>query len=133
MKIIIPRVPKETTCQDLARFVNEGMKTSISLPFVQQISVVSSEVIIIRDEQGLTEYHGMMNIMPDSAARKAVKKLNGLQINGKTVGVREYKERKQTSFQYDPTEERRRFNVTVEKAECPSIEGLSRFARDYST
>jgi len=132
MKIIIHRVPKKTTPKDIKRFIRDGIRSRIPIPFVNQPRIVMAKVIVIRDERGRADYYGMATIVPDSSARRVIKKLNGMEFNGKRVMVREFKERRRNGYVFDPLEDRRRPNLTVETAWSPTVEGLDQFARDYS-
>ncbi len=132
MKLIILRVPKKTTPTDVKRFVREGIRTRIPIPFTNQPRVVSAEVVVIRDDRGRADYHGMVTVLPDSSARRLIRKLNGMDLNGKKVMVREFRKRSRNGYVFDPLEDRRRPNLTVEKSWAPSVEGLEQFARDYS-
>ncbi len=45
------------------------------------------------------QYHGLVTITPDSAAKDVIDKLNGTQLNDKHIVIREYKNREYVADQ----------------------------------
>ena len=39
---------------------------------------------------GVVQRHGLINVLPDDAALRIIRKLNGEYLSGKRVGVRQY-------------------------------------------
>ena len=42
----------------------------------------------VTDSMGVTEHHGLINVTPDDAALKIIRKLNGTYLKGKRIGVK---------------------------------------------
>ena len=128
MKLFIPRIPVQTTRSDLYRFVETAGKGRIPNLFSKKPEILSCEVVVIIEKNGLKERHGVVEMMPDKAAKAVVRRLHGKALNGKRVIVREYFERqmdKNTEIQ----DERRRSELKIGKQKTVQIEGLAYFSR----
>ena len=88
MQIILVRIPQGTTHRDIADFLETALKGSL---FVRKGIIEKIEIQILYDDRAqITEYHGLVRIEPDAAARRVIKKLNRKAIKGKHIAVREY-------------------------------------------
>ena len=88
MHIILVRIPADTTPHDIADFLEPALKRSF---FVRKGIIEKIEIQIFHDSWiNAKEYHGLVKIEPDTAARRVIKKLNRKAINGKHIAVREY-------------------------------------------
>ena len=88
MQIILVRIPPDTTLYDITQFLEPVLKKGF---FVRKGVIENIEIKIIHDANAnVTEYHGLVRIEPDAAAKRAVNKLNRKAINGKHIAVREY-------------------------------------------
>ena len=88
MNIILVRIPEHTTLSDIAAFLEPVLKKGL---FVRKGMIETIDIQIIYDgKTSVTEYHGLVRIDPDAAARRAIAKLNRKIINGKHIAVREY-------------------------------------------
>ncbi len=91
MKLLIPRIADSTTRKDLTVFENRVLEKWFRLPFSSQPRIVSCRILLITDHVGVTQRHGLINVTPDDAALKIIRKLNGRYLNGKRVGVKQYR------------------------------------------
>ena len=128
MKLFIPRIPAQTTRSDLYRFVESAGKGRIPNLFSKKPEILSCEVVVIIEKNGLKERHGVVEIMPDKAAKAVVRRLHGKALNGKRVIVREYFER-QKEKNIEMQDEKRRPELKIRKQKTVQIEGLQYFSR----
>ncbi len=91
MNLLIPRIPDSTTRKDLSSFADRVLDRWFRLPFSAQPQIVSCRILSITSNTGVTERHGLINVTPDDAALKIIRKLNGQYLNGKRVGVKRYR------------------------------------------
>ena len=90
MNLVIPRITDSTRRNDLRDFVNTVLEKWFRLPFSAQPRIVSCRILSITDRVGVTERHGLVNVTPDDAALRIIRKLNGAYLKGKRVGVKQY-------------------------------------------
>ena len=90
MNIIIPRITEKTNRKKLRIFINRVLEKWFRLPFSAHPRIVRCRIISVDDRTGLTQRHGIINVTPDDAALKIIRKLNGEHLNGKRVGVKRY-------------------------------------------
>lgn len=89
MIIILKNIPATTTNNDIENFIKPTIKGGL-LSRSGRIERIS----ILTQKDGKTdkvECHGLVTISPDSAAIKAIKKLNRKRINGRNILVVEYR------------------------------------------
>ena len=90
MNIIIPRITGKTNRKDLRNFVNRVLEKWFRLPFSAHPQIVRCRIISVSDRAGVTQRHGIINVTPDDAALRIIRKLNGKYLNEKRVGVKRY-------------------------------------------
>lgn len=91
MIIFIRNIPATSKLSELELFVGSVLKRTL---FVPSGRVVKSEILALKDTKTqLIEYHGLVHIEPDKAARRAIKQLNGKRFHNRPVMVREYVDR----------------------------------------
>jgi hypothetical protein len=90
MKLLIPRISDATTRNDMRDFVNRVLEKWFRLPFSSQPRIISCKIISTTNSVGVVQRHGLINVLPDDAALKIIRKLNGEYLKGKRVGVRQY-------------------------------------------
>ena len=90
MNIIIPRITGKTNRKDLRNFVNRVLEKWFRLPFSAHPQIVRCSIICVTDRLGATQRHGIINVTPDDAALRIIRKLNGKYLNEKRVGVKRY-------------------------------------------
>ncbi|MEJ2592832.1 MAG: hypothetical protein P8178_15815 [Candidatus Thiodiazotropha sp.] len=71
-------------------FVRGVMGKWFRLPFSAQPIMISCRILSVRNESGLVLRHGLVNVMPDVAALRVIRKLNGKCLDGKRVCVERY-------------------------------------------
>jgi len=130
MKIFIPRIPDHSTRIGLWQFIESGCNSRIRNPFTKRPVVVSCEIIVIEEQCGVKERHGLVEIKPDSAAESVARRLHGKSFKGKRVAVRLYIDRK-AKKDMAPQDERRRPDLKVAKRRDVEIEGLDRYSRSF--
>lgn len=87
MKILILRISDATTQRDMRDFVNRILKGWLRLPFSSQPTILSCRIVTITNSLGVKQRHGLINVRPDDAAQRVIRKLNGELLKGKRVGV----------------------------------------------
>lgn len=111
-----------------------GAGNRFRLPFLgKQPQIHSCEIIEIKALRGVADRHGLVSITPEKEALKVIRRLNGKQINGKPIIVRQYFERRQKTSSAI-LDERRRPNLEINKVRKSTIKisGYDTFARKYS-
>ena len=89
MKLIIPRITTSTKRVYLKNFVNSVLDKWFRLPFSAPPQIISYSILSTSSSMGVIQRHGLINVTPDDAALKIIRKLNGKQLNGKRVGVKQ--------------------------------------------
>jgi hypothetical protein len=88
MIIIVKNIRASVSSSDLHDFVEPVLKRSF--PF-RSGRIVKTEILILREkETNSVEYHGLVYVNSDAAARRAVVKLRGKRLANKAVSVKEY-------------------------------------------
>jgi hypothetical protein len=89
MIIILKNIPAKTKKQDIKNFITPAVNGSwlSKRGEIQNISMLSRKNICTHDIQ----YHSLVDIVPDSVAKRVIKKLNRKFIVGKCIAVCEYK------------------------------------------
>ena len=90
MRIIITRITDSTKHTDLREFVNRVLERIFRLPFSAQPEIVSCRILAISDNRGIMQRHGVINVTPDDAALRIIRKLNGAYLREKRVAVKKY-------------------------------------------
>ncbi len=90
MKLLVPRITDATTRKDLREFANRVLEAWFRLPFSERPRIISCRILLIADSTGFEQRHGLLDVTPDGAARKIIRKLNGALLRGKRVGVKRY-------------------------------------------
>jgi hypothetical protein len=90
MKLLIPRITDSTTRRDIRDFTNRVLEKWFRLPFSAPPQIISCRILTITNNMGVTQRNGLINVTPDDAALRVMRKLNGEYLNGKRVGVKQY-------------------------------------------
>ena len=90
MQLIVPRITDATRQKDLKEFVNRLLEKWICMPFSAPPRIVSCRIMSVSVSMGVTERHSPVEITPDDAALRVVKKLNGAYLKNKRVGIKKY-------------------------------------------
>ncbi len=90
MKLIISRITDSTKRVDLKNFINSVLDKWFRLPFSTQPRIIGCSILSTSSSMGVIQRHGLINVTPDDAALRIIRKLNGKQLNGKRVGVKQY-------------------------------------------
>jgi hypothetical protein len=94
MKIFIRQVPAGLSEWELRGFITRAFGYRRFLPFMLTPKMTSCGIMRIKDQDvGVIEYHGVVVVVPDDAARDCVRKLNRTRLRGKLVEVREFHDR----------------------------------------
>jgi len=89
MIIILLNISASTGNQDIEDFIRPAIKGGLlrKSGYIEKISILALKDTLTDK----IEHHGLVTIMPDSAAARAIKKLNKQRINGRRVLVREFR------------------------------------------
>lgn len=90
VKILVPRISNATTRKDLREFANRILNKWFRLPFTEHPQIIACKILSIEDSVGVVFRHGMLEVTPDDAAMRVIRKLNGASLCGKRVGVKRY-------------------------------------------
>ena len=92
MELIFHHVPETTTHRDLFLFAQEGARSW--WPFAPTPEITFCEILDIQDkETGSIEHHGLVKFSDPVMAERALRRLNGRNLNGKKILVKEYSHR----------------------------------------
>jgi hypothetical protein len=86
MQLIVPRVTDATRQKDLKEFVNRVLEKWFRMPFSNRPKIVSCRILSETSSMGVTWRHGLIDVTPDDAAIRVIKKLNGAYRETKRVG-----------------------------------------------
>lgn len=91
MQVILKRIPKNTTHKQILHFVKPCLEGSLfrKLGKIKRISVLVHKHRI----SNMIEFHVILDIYPEEAAKRAINKLHGQLLNGHSIDVAEYNER----------------------------------------
>ena len=133
MRIFIPRLPKSTTKKELRDLVTGVLSKKLQIPFTQKPNIITCEIMRITDNQGVIEYHGLINVKPDNAAKWLLTHFKGQHIHNKLILAREYKSRGVNKSSFAPEDDRRRSDLEIETINIPTvdIEALDQFIRQH--
>jgi hypothetical protein len=95
MQLFIGRIPHEIGRKELYRFVARGIRNKMPLGLLQKNRVTfDCKIMVMRDKDtGGTEHFVLVSHLPYKIAQRIIKNLNGAQINGTVVEVREHRVR----------------------------------------
>ncbi|HIP52871.1 MAG TPA: RNA-binding protein [Chromatiales bacterium] len=121
MEIFVRNIPSSSTRHELKQFIQRGLWRL--LPIGAKPRIDSCSILKITDQNGLSEYHGLVEVQPDKAARTAIRRLNGKVFKGRVVELRPYYKRSGGGRRTEKGErafdrrmaERRRSNLKMEK------------------
>lgn len=91
MLLPVPRIADRTRQKDLKELVNRVLEEWFRMPFSARPGIVSCRILSETDSMGVTGRHGLINVTPDDAALRVIKKLNGAYLKTKQVGVKQYR------------------------------------------
>ena len=90
MQILIAQISRSTSRRNMKDFVYGVMGQWFRLPFSAQPIMISCRILSIRKEAGFSSRYGLINVVPDHAALRVIRKLNGKYLGGKRVSVERY-------------------------------------------
>jgi hypothetical protein len=90
MHVLIKRITNSTKRKDLKEFANRVLEKVFRLPFSAQPRIVSCRILSLADSGGVAQRHGVIEVTPDDAALRVIRKLNGAYLKEKRVGVTRY-------------------------------------------
>ncbi len=90
-QVILKYIPQNTTYKQILQFVEPALKGGIfsKSGTIKRISVLAQKN---KDSDAL-EFHAILSIQPDEAAKRIINKLHRKQLNGRHIAVTEYIER----------------------------------------
>jgi RNA recognition motif-containing protein len=145
MKIFVRGLPKEISPKTLRTFAETILTPAWYQPLRRRINIKSCVVLKMKDlDQGVTEFHGLMEITPYKAGIEAINLLNRQSFQGRLLEVRRWYERSdlndrrtflKSSAKVPNSEkrsdDRRRVSLVIETYEPPSAVGMKQFHREY--
>ncbi|MES9844989.1 MAG: RNA-binding protein [Candidatus Sedimenticola sp. PURPLELP] len=92
MEIFLRRLPEKVSRLDLLRFVAPAIHQNSAIPVTTPRAEISNcEIIQVTNlSTGKTEFHGLAKIEPAAAALTAIECLNGHELNGANIEVRQF-------------------------------------------
>jgi hypothetical protein len=88
MIVFLRRIPANTRKQDIIDFIAPVLKGGL---LQKPGRIEDIRTLVFKDNQTkTTEYHGLVTIDSDVAAKRVIKKLNRKAFKGKHIAVREY-------------------------------------------
>ena len=105
MIIFLGRIPANTRKHEVTDFIEPALKGGF---FQKSGRIEHIKILVLKDKNTNTlEYHGLVTIDPDDAAKRVIKKLNRKVFKGKHIAVREYQLR---AWHNDPRINMREYN-----------------------
>ncbi|RLA21783.1 MAG: hypothetical protein DRQ62_09015 [Gammaproteobacteria bacterium] len=142
MLVFFRNIPAQTKRSDLIEHVESAIKAPW---FRKKGSIESVKVIHLKDHHAkASEYHCVMTIEPEVAARRVIKRLNKSVFLGRHIIVREYQRRiwqndPRINYKLDDLEiinkrmaDRRRKNLEVVKDVSTEFSGNKAFHREHN-
>ena len=122
MRIIIKGLPASVSSADLRLVVETAMA---SLSEGSDAGIETCDIVrISNDEDEIDEFHGIVSVGPDEAARGVIESLDGTSFQGAVIEAREFhqrtpitpaaRSRKPSSTDSEPTRERRRGGLVID-------------------
>ncbi len=91
MIIFLRNIPSKTKHSDIIAFVESAMTVSL---FGKKGSIEKIKVLQLKDSRtNISEFHGLVTIQPDVAAKRVIKRLNRKKFLNKYIAVSEYQRR----------------------------------------
>lgn len=88
MIIFLGRIPANTRKHEITDHITPALKGGL---FQKSGRIENIKILVLKDKNTNTlEYHGLVTIDPDAAAKRVIKKLNRKVFKGKHIAVREY-------------------------------------------
>lgn len=133
MKIIVPRIPKQTTKNELRKVATAVLQKKFRLPFTPRSEITACEILRITDSKGLTDYHGLLTLSSDAAGAWLIKRLKSESLHKKRLLAREFLDRDEVRDSFPDQHNRRRNNLDVNKVQEQKImvEALDQFKKEY--
>lgn len=88
MIVLLRRIPADTKAHEIADYLEPVLKGSF---FQKQGQIDDIKMMVIKDREGNhLNFHGLVTIDSEAAAKRVIKKLNRKSFNGKHIAIREY-------------------------------------------
>jgi len=133
MQVIILRIPAAASKHEIRTLVDELLGKRTHLPFTARPKVTRCKILSIKAKSGDTEYHAVITIDPDKAAKWLIKHFKRQQVHKKMVSAREYFVRNSSAKQFDSDSDRRRDGLVVDVVDTPkvTVEAMPQFLKEY--
>ncbi|MGR9101170.1 MAG: hypothetical protein ACU826_11450 [Gammaproteobacteria bacterium] len=91
MLVFLPNLPPSTRKSELSTFIAKALKPDVINPFRKTGCITKLELMVLRDSAiNWTEYHALIDISPDTAALRAIRRLRQKKFKGKKIIARRY-------------------------------------------
>lgn len=137
MDVFLSRLSDLTTQTQLERTALSLLSKKTRIPFTQSPELYSCKIMQIQDQHGGTEYHGLLNIKPDSAAKWFIKHSRSKKIHHKQLLAHQYIRRDSSwhpNYSIEADHRRPSLKVRYITRKPPSLvtDGVDSFRREYS-
>lgn len=107
MLVLLKRIPSDTSKYEISSFLGSALKGGI---FAKRGYIHDIKIMMIKKTHKNTafEFYGLVRVEPEPAGQRAIKQLNGKQINGKNIAVMEFYSR---NWHNDPRLRRNQINL----------------------
>ena len=108
MLVFIRMIPMAVTCDELHRFVYKGLGSFWTRFFGNQGIIAELSIIRVASQNThLVQYHGLVDIEPETSVQAVIRRLNRTRLKGVSVEVRKF-------FARSPSRDRRKSQSGIE-------------------
>ncbi|MCD2449288.1 RNA-binding protein [Methylicorpusculum oleiharenae] len=107
MLVLLKRIPSDTSKYEISSFFGSALKGGF---FAKRGYIHDIKIMMIKKNHKNTafEFYGLVRVEPEPVGQRAIKQLNGKQINGKNIAVIEFYSR---NWHNDPRLRRNHINL----------------------
>lgn len=88
MLVFLRNIPDGTSQRDIVNFIRPALKGGL---FSAKGNLLSIDALLIKDRNtNLIEHHAIVQIKPDAAASRVIKRLDGQALKGQRIRLHEY-------------------------------------------
>ena len=144
MHILLPNIPASTSFRELSSFIEYALKKDLFNPFRSTGHIEDIEIMVLKDNNiNLLEYHALINIEPNAAAKRLIKSIRMRFLKGKKVIARRYYPRDWHNDKRLPSEntlanknnrrktDRRRYDIEILNDMDKSFRGLNHMRNQH--
>jgi len=134
--VFLSRLSDQTTPGQLERAALSLLSQKSHIPFTQSPELYSCKIMQIRDQHGCVEYHGLLSIKPDNAAKWFIKHSRSKKVHHKQLLAHQYIRRDSSwrpSYAIEAEHRRPSLKISYTSEEPASLitDGLDTFRREH--